>query len=146
MIIVPHLILKKNDQILLTRRTSSQRLWAGHWHCVTSSIEENESPRLAIIREAYEEIGIIIEKLELATTIFLVEKDHLNLSNKFYGLELFFTSNLGADQNPVNMEPHKQDALDWFDVGQLPEPMIPVVAFGIKSYLDKQNYAEFYNA
>lgn len=63
----------------------------------------------------------------------------------FYGLELFFVSDLRGDQNPINCEPLKQDALGWFDIDSLPQPFIPGVAFGLKSYFDNQNYAEFYH-
>jgi 8-oxo-dGTP diphosphatase len=57
MIIVSHLILKKGNRILLTRRAPTKKIWAGHWNCVTMGIEGGKSPREAIIREAEEEIG-----------------------------------------------------------------------------------------
>lgn len=145
MMIVPHLILKKSDQILLTRRAETQKIWSGHWHCVTGSIEKGESPKEAIIRETQEEIGIKLEEINLVTTIFLIEKDYFDPLKKFYALELFFLSNLAEDQNPINMEPLKQDAMDWFHFNQLPTTMIPGVAFGLRSYFNNLNYAEFCN-
>lgn len=145
MLVVPHLILRQGSKILLTRRAISQKVWAGYWHCVTGSVENSESPKAAIIREAKEEIGLEIKELNLVTTIFLVEKDCFNPSEQFYGLELFFLSNLAHDQVPKNMEPSKQDLMDWLDYNNLPETMIPGVAFGIKCYLNNKNYAELYN-
>jgi len=50
MMIIPHLILKKDSRILLTRRTQTNKIWSSHWHCVTGSIEAAESPKEAIIR------------------------------------------------------------------------------------------------
>ncbi|OJU73299.1 MAG: hypothetical protein BGO07_04030 [Alphaproteobacteria bacterium 40-19] len=83
MIVFPHLILKKENQILLPRRSTAQKLWPGHWHCVTGSIENGESPRDTIIREAEEEIGITPQNPILNTTIFLTEKDYFDPLQKF---------------------------------------------------------------
>jgi hypothetical protein len=58
---------------------------------------------------------------------------------------LFFVSHLSSDQEPINLEPSKQDSLGWFDPYELPQPIIPGVAFGIKSYFNNQRYAEFRN-
>lgn len=145
MMIIPHLILRKDGRILLTRRSSTNKIWSSHWHCVTGSIETCESPREAIIRETKEEVGIKIKDIALETTIFLVEKDYFDPLRKFYALELFFVSHLSHDQEPINLEPSKQDSMGWFDPYTLPEPMIPGVAFGIKSYFNNQRYVELRN-
>lgn len=102
MMIIPHLILKKNNQILLTRRAAAQKIWAGHWHCVTGTVEKGELPKDAIIRETEEEVGIKLQEVNLVTTIFLIEKDCFDPLKKFYALELFFVGNLIDDQNPIN--------------------------------------------
>ncbi len=146
MMIIPHLILKKDDKILLTRRSPTNKIWASHWHCVTGSIEAGESPKEAIIREAEEEIGIKLQDVTLETTVFLIEKDYFHPLKKFYALELFFVSHLDDDQEPINLEPSKQDSLGWFDPYKLPKPMIPGVAFGIESYFNNRHYVEFRNA
>ena len=145
MFVIPHLILKKGEQILLTRRALTQKFWPGRWHCVTGTIEVGESPKEAIIREAEEEIGIKIRQLNLETSIFLLEKDYFDDARQFYALGLFFVSHLASDQNPINAEPLKQDAIDWFSINQLPQPMIPSVEFGLKSYFNGLNYAELRN-
>lgn len=145
MIIIPHLILRKDSKILLTKRSPTNKIWASHWHCVTGSIEAGESPKEAIMREAEEEIGIKLKNTTLETTVFLIEKDYFDSMKKFYALELFFVSYLDDDQEPMNLEPSKQDSLGWFDPYKLPEPMIPGVAFGIKSYFNNQRYVEFRN-
>jgi 8-oxo-dGTP pyrophosphatase MutT (NUDIX family) len=145
MIIIPHLILRKDSKILLTRRSKTNKIWASHWHCVTGSIEAGESPKEAIMREAEEEIGIKLKDATLETTVFLIEKDYFDAMKKFYALELFVVSDLGDAQDPINLEPSKQDFLGLFDPYKLPEPMIPGVAFGIKSYFNNQLYVEFRN-
>lgn len=86
--------MQKDNKILLTKRAPTQKLWPNHWHCVTGSIEKQESPKQAIIREAYEEISVRLEEVNLATTVFIVQPDYFDPCEKFYGLELFFISDL----------------------------------------------------
>ena len=145
MIIIPHLILRKDSKILLTIRSQTNKIWASNWHCVIGSIEVSKSPKESIIREAEEEIGMKLKDMTLETTVFLIEKDYFDSMKQFYALELFFISDLGDDQEPTNLEPPKQGSLGWFDLYKLPEPMIPGVGFGIKSYFDNQHYVEFRN-
>jgi len=145
MLIVPHLILKKDGKILLIKRSKSSKIWSGNWHCVTGKIENNESPKEAIIRETKEEIGVTLDKIDLGVTVFLIEKDYFDSSKEFYGLELFFVSDLPDGQVPKNIEPLKQDAIGWFDPSELPMPIIPGVKFGIESHVKGLNYAELRN-
>ena len=113
---------------------------------MTGSIEEAESPQVAIIRETSEEIGIeLTDSPKLVTTIFLTEKDFLYPSKKLYILEMFFLSDLPQGQNPENREPLKQDALGWFSPNKLPSPMIPGVKFGLECFFRGENYGELHN-
>jgi 8-oxo-dGTP diphosphatase len=145
MLIIPHLILRKDDKILLTRRATPNKIWAGHWHLVTGSIEQGESPKEAIIREAKEEIGIVLSDSSLVTIISINERDYFDSSKRFYSVELFFLADLPAGQEPFNAEPLKQDAMGWFTLLSLPSPMIPGVKFGLEAYFNNLNYAEFSN-
>ncbi len=56
---------------------------------------------------------------------------------------MYFLSS--SDQNPINLEPHKHDSMDWFEITNLPNPMIPVVKFGIEYFMKKKIYSEFKN-
>lgn len=143
MLIVPHLILTKDDKILLSRRSGIQKFWANHWHCVTGSIEEDESPKKAIIREAFEEIGIMLKDVSLITTIDLKQPDWLTPEKPFHSLELFFHANLPENQTPVNKEPLKQDSLEWFCLETLPSPLTASTKCGLENYIRNIHYGEF---
>lgn len=145
MIVIPHLILQKDNKILLTRRAPTQKIWPRYWHCVTGSIEAGETPREAIIREAWEEIGIRLSQLKLVTTVSLKEKDIFNPQDIFESLELFFLAYLDESQSPINSEPLKQDSSGWFCFDKLPVPVIPGVKFGLECYFSNFNYGEFQN-
>ncbi len=144
MLVIPSLILKKGPMIFLTKRSASRPIWPAHWHCVMGGIEKGESPQEAIIREAEEEIGITITNTSLECVLFEDYKDVAHPRNTFYGLRLFFVADLEDGQEPVNKEPLKQDAMGWFSLDALPEPMIPTIAFGLKAYFNKECYAEFH--
>ncbi len=139
--IIPHLILRSGEKILLSRRAPSQKFWPNYWHCVSGSLEKGETPQQALLRETEEEIGISLEKRpELVATVALAEPSLAIPGSTFYCLALFFLADLPSDQIPINKEPLKQDGIDWFL--ELPAPIIPVVRRGIEAFMSNQRYVE----
>lgn len=141
--VIPHLIVKKADEILLIKRAIDQRIWCGHWHCVTGTIKACETPRQAIMREAKEEIGLDIIQPELVTVLSCDQPSILNPGNRFYSLELFFLHNLRANEVLVNIEPAKHSDIKWFKIDDLPEKIIPHVKLGIDNYNCGVRYYEY---
>ncbi len=45
----------------------------------------------------------------------------------------------------INKEPRLHDKMEWFDIGSLPSPIIPVVEYGIKQYSQGKIYGDFYD-
>ena len=142
-IICPHLIVQRDKKILLLKRADWAPLFPGHWHCVTGKIENGETPKESIIREAYEEIGIQIDP-ELKTTVAVKAQCFNDHTKIWRDLSLFFVTHCD-DQEPVNKEPRLHDAMDWFDVNNLPEPIIPVVKIGMEHLMKQRSYGEFIN-
>ena len=140
--IIPHLIIKKNNEILLLKRAVNQRIWGDHWHCVTGTIELGETPQQAIMREAKEEIVIEIIEPELVTTLSVDQHSILNPGERFSSLELFFLYHLQDNDIPMNVEPDKHSALKWFKIDNLPQKMIPHVQLGINNFTSKKQYSE----
>lgn len=143
MIVIPHLILKRDNNILLLKRSHSNKLWGNHWHCVTGKIEVGESPYEAIVREAQEEVGIVVSDLELVTAVSINEPSILSEGRRFYGLELFFLYNLREYDTPFNKEPSKHSNIDFFDIDNLPEKIIPGVKVGIENYRSGIRYSDY---
>ncbi len=141
--VIPHLIIKQDDKILLVKRAINHRLWGDHWHCVTGKIELGESPMEAIIREAKEEIGVDVIQPELVTTVSGDQPSILNPGTRFCSLELFFLYALQNDDKPMNVETDKHSSIDWFNINQLPSKMIEIVRCGVENFSLNKNYDQY---
>ena len=141
MVICPHLICLRGDKILLLKRADSAKIMAGHWHCPTGTIEERETPLQAIVREAYEEVGVHVSDLKYATSLYIDIVSWCDPTQRWQDLSVFFVANFEG-LAPYNVEPEKHPEMEWFPVRDLPLPMIPVVQKGIDQYLNKIPYGE----
>ncbi|MEB3702349.1 NUDIX domain-containing protein [Candidatus Bealeia paramacronuclearis] len=142
MIICPHLILRKENQILLLKRNLNAHIYGGHWHCPTGKIEGDETPLQAIIREAHEEVGITVKTPQFSTAVYLDAISWEDPSKRWQDLSLFFVHNLLVNEIPYNIEPQKHTDMGWFDSENLPDPMIPVVRQGILQSIENISYGE----
>ena len=70
----------------------------------------------AAIREAQEEIGVIINDLELVHVLH-VQKSKTNTKDIF-GFYFLVQSWQGI---PLNNEPHRHSEIGWFDINTVPE-------------------------
>lgn len=104
-------------------------------------MEENESPLQTVIRETYEEIGLKVNP-SLATVVAVNAPYFKNPGLRWKDLSLFFVAK-DFKGEPINKELRLHDAIDWFDINQLPEPIIPVVKYGIEQYARGDAYGEF---
>lgn len=129
-------ILQHNSQILLLLRKNA-KFFSGYYGLMGGKIEEDESPRAALIREAYEEIGITITEKNLDFAHCLSFK---NESNEKV-LALVFKISAWQDE-PVNKEPDKCASLTWFSYDNLPENVIPRHRLIIEEVRKSQMYSE----
>jgi 8-oxo-dGTP pyrophosphatase MutT (NUDIX family) len=141
-IICPNLILMKNIKILLLKRADSS-FFPGYWHCVTGKMEQGETPKQTIVREAFEEVGLDIDP-DLGTAVSVTAKNFQNPELIWKDISLFFVVK-DFESEPVNKEPRLHDKMEWFDVNSLPSPIIPVVEYGIKQYVQGKMYGDFYD-
>ena len=137
--IIPYalLFLKKNNQILLVQRAANVSFGGDLYSLVGGKLEPNETFRQAIVREAFEEIGIAIQE------------DDLVFIHAFYrkGIEhelvaFIFAADKWQGQ-PSNKEPEKHSDLSWFDINNLPENILPAHKGAIEC-IKRQNYYSEY--
>jgi mutator protein MutT len=114
-----YLILKKDDQILLSRRFNTG--YFDGWYGVPAGhIELGEQPTECIIREAQEEIGILLskEEIELVHTMYRIQDKEENR------VDFFFLAEKWSGEIK-NMEPNKCDDIRWYPLSNLPENLTP---------------------
>lgn len=107
------LILRRGSQVLLIRRFNTG-CDDGMYGCAGGGVDGNEPVTQALIREAYEELGITIKK-EQVKMVHVVHKRYAN--KEMIG---FFFEASEWEGELRNMEPHKHDDLGWFEVDALP--------------------------
>lgn len=132
-----HVLLIRDDHILLTQRGGDDQ-FTGLWHAPSGKLDAGESVTQAAAREAWEEIGVIIEPADLTC----VHTTHVNGSGPETRLGLFFLAHQWTGQ-PANREPHKCQAVQWFPLDQLPDTLIPYPAAGIHGYRDGIGFSEY---
>jgi ADP-ribose pyrophosphatase YjhB (NUDIX family) len=116
----------REEKILLIRRFQTGYM-DGHYSVPAGHLDGNESVRLAAVREAREEIGVLIdpEDIRFAGVFHRSEGDER---------VDFFMQVKSWNGEPVNAEPEKCDELRWAGIDELPENTIPYIRQAIENY------------
>jgi 8-oxo-dGTP diphosphatase len=132
--ITVHLILRAEWKVLLARRflTHDER---GNYGLIFTDLEAGETLTEALLREAREGIGIILDPKDLR----LVHVMHRQVEN---GLDCFFLARSWSGE-PLNLDPEKYDDLAWYELGRLPEAMVRHVKIALMYARDDIPYSEF---
>ncbi|MFD0361764.1 NUDIX domain-containing protein [Nocardia sp. GCM10030253] len=132
-----HVLLIRADQLLLSKRRSDDE-FDGLWHLPAGKLEAGESVAAAAVREAHEEIGIVIDPADLR----LFHTAHVISSGREARLGLFFEVARWTG-DPTNREPDKSYELRWFALDALPEDsIIRYPLAGIRAFSTGSTYSE----
>jgi 8-oxo-dGTP pyrophosphatase MutT (NUDIX family) len=129
-----YLLLKQNNKVLLQLRKNTSYC-DGMWSFVSGHVEDGESATEAMIREAYEEIGIELLPSQLKVVHVMHRKtNRLNV-------DLFFEcpSWQGAVKN---REPDKCEKLEFFSLDSFPPHVIDCTASALQCILKGIFYSE----
>jgi 8-oxo-dGTP diphosphatase len=112
-----HLLLLNGDGEVLFGKRQNTGFEDGAWHVPSGHLEAGESVVRALIREAKEEIGVVIgdEDEEFA---------HVMHNSSSGGRAAFFFTVRIWSGVPENREPEKCSELRWFPLAALPVHMI----------------------
>lgn len=108
-------IIVKNEKVLLLKRINSH--WDSTWCFPGGHLEFWESWQDCAKRETREETNLELKNIEFAW----VTNDIFTLENKHYNT-IFMTWEYSSGELK-NLEPHKCENLDWFDIDNLPKPL-----------------------
>lgn len=136
-LVAAHLILLKEDQVLLCRRYQTG-FEDGKYHLPAGHLEWGETIRQAMVREAKEELGISFIDGQLQPAFVM----HRQSRPDDIRIDYFFTAQ--AWQGEVaNQEPAKCDDVRWFPISALPEQMVEYARFAVQNLSSQVWYLEY---
>ena len=121
-----HLLLWKDDKVLLLRRYNTG-YEDGMYSLIAGHVDGDEEIKAAMIREAKEEAGIMISPQDLQVISIMHRKSEEERIDFFLATELW-------TGNVTNLEPDKCDQLAWFCPDELPENVIPYIKRALDNY------------
>jgi len=130
-----HIILMKEDAVLLGKRQNTG-FQDGSFHLPAGHLEKDETLISGAIREAAEELGVIIAAKNLHFVLLL---------HQFSGegrIAVFFEATEWQGE-PCNLEPDKCSALEWYSVADLPDNMVPYARAALEQYRSGHFFATF---
>jgi len=130
-----YLVLIKNNKILLSRRYNTG-YFDGNYSFPAGHLDGDETLKQAMIREAKEEIDVILDPADLE----LIHIMNRRISNN-ERVDFFFKAKKWQGE-PKIMESDKCDDLSWFEFNNLPKNIIPYIKQAIDSFFDNINYSE----
>jgi 8-oxo-dGTP diphosphatase len=135
-----HLVLIRDSKVLLMKRTVKDSM-EGMYAFVAGKVDQFESPREALAREAFEEVGLKVaaNDLEHILTVHHAKSDYK--ADKADVIEFYFTARKWEGE-PQNLEPHKVSELGFFPLDNLPQPLPDGLKFAISALNGGSNFIE----
>jgi 8-oxo-dGTP diphosphatase len=131
---VPHtvvvdvmLILERDGLVLLAERSGTGYA-DGALNLPSGKLEPGEDVVAAVIREAHEEVGVVVDRADGAVHVM----QHLSPEGQTR-VGWFFRADRWVGE-PYNAEPHKCARLLWAPVDQLPGNTWPYTTAGLAQY------------
>ena len=130
-----HIFFLREKQILLLRRFNTG-YEDGSYSVVAGHVDAGETATQAAIREAKEEVDVILEPTDIQIVHVMHRKSEDERIDFFMAVRHW-----GGDV--TNNEPQKCDDLSWTDIDSLPQNTIPYVKRAIEEYQAGFFYSEF---
>lgn len=136
-IIGAHLLFERRGRVLLGLRPPDALFAANVWHVPAGHVER-ESVRACAVREAGEELGVIVEEpdLELVHTVHLLGADAEDAVPR---LQLFFRAHQWRGE-PRVMEPDRCVEWRWWPLHSLPDPTVEYTVAALEGIASGWSY------
>lgn len=119
-----HVVIRSGNRVLLGLRKNTGYM-DGMYHLPSGHLEPDESVTGAAIREAREELGLVLQEQDL-TLVHVVHQCSGGASR----VGLFFSTSSPAMAS--NLEPEKCETLGWFRADALPDNVVPYAKTAIE--------------
>jgi len=122
-------IVNDRQEIFLSKRSQNTTNEKGCWEKPGGKVDFGETLQDAIRREIREEYGVDIELIHQ-----LPAQNHLIPAEHQHWVPTCFVAQIKDGQQPKIMEPHKCDAIGWFSLDKLPQPLSIITKLDIIAY------------
>jgi len=139
------LILRKEEEILLQRRYNTG-FQDGQYTFPSGHVENNETPSIAVCREAKEEAGVDVKPEDIKFEQVLYRRG-FNITGEGFDpsqterVDFFFSTKKWQGE-PKITEPDKCDNMSWFPLTKLPSNLFPVVKEFLENFPNQEQYKE----
>lgn len=133
--IAVHLFFLRENLILLLRRFNTG-YEDGNYSVPAGHVEIGETVTRAAVREAMEEVGVIINPGDMQIVHVMNRKSEDERIDFFVSLRRWVGE-------AVNAEPEKCDEIQWVQLGELPQNTIPYVRHALECFQSGKYYSEF---
>ncbi|WP_107121772.1 phosphotransferase [Streptomyces yokosukanensis] len=127
-----HLIAIREGQtgpeVLLSRRAGDVYA-AGHWHAPSGHLDAGEDVVTALVRETLEETGVLVDPPDVCAAVTVHHRSPSGGARVGFFFEVRRWSG-----TPRVIEPDVCDAMGWFPLDALPEPMVAYCRAGLDAY------------
>ncbi|MFD9516171.1 NUDIX domain-containing protein [Streptomyces sp. NPDC059979] len=128
-----HLILRRDGEagpeVLLSRRAGPVYA-SGLWHLPSGHLDPGEDMVEAVIREAREETGVLIDSEDVTVAVTVHHRPPVGTGSR---IGAFFEVRRWSGA-PHVMEPDRCDAMGWYPLHALPDPMVAYCRSGLDAY------------
>lgn len=129
------ILLRRGNTAAFVRRANTE--WMnGYYGLLGGRVEEGESFTAAAVRELKEEAGIEVAKEALQHVITISRHD-----TDSDWITTFFEVHAWNGE-PYNAEPHIHSSLEWFDLDNLPEDIIPTLRISLAALKAGKTFVE----
>ena len=119
-----HMIIRKDNKILVQKRKGS-KLWPGYYALPAGHIDKGENQYDALIREAKEELGIVINLKKIINSYVVLRRNYFEINGKVLEPYIDYYFEIEEYEGiPKIIEEDRCDELIWVDINNLPEPFI----------------------
>jgi len=130
-----YVIFKKNDKIAFVLRSNTS--WMnGYYGLPSGKVEKDENFINAAIREAKEEVGIVITEANLKHVLTVHRKEGMEWVDVYFEATAY-------DGELHNAEPHMHSELAWLDPMNLPDNVISSVKGALQAISESKTYYEY---
>ena len=115
-------MLRRGDRVLMLLRSGTGYM-DGYWAVPAGHVEADESVLAAALREVREEVGVTVAPDDLVP-LCAMHRSRRNGDPIDERVDFFFTASVWTGE-PRLLEPDKAAGLEWFDLGALPDLVVP---------------------